>query len=156
MREIHRTLLAVHATVARQGVRGVNGRCLVPARKLLGSALQHAFVASERFFYPAAKLRPCPPPPLRSRCEDRRTGSSRAGHPPRTEQASNADAIVDEAAAAGLDGSDPLTVHVKMLRAELLSVKADLERELERVVLDCLVCGRTAHYVGGFGVRAGH
>jgi hypothetical protein len=34
-----------------------------------------------------------------------------------TEQAANADAIVDEAVAAGLDGSDPLTVHVKMRRA---------------------------------------
>jgi hypothetical protein len=34
-----------------------------------------------------------------------------------TEQAANADAIVDEAVAAGLDRSDPLTVHVKMLRA---------------------------------------
>jgi hypothetical protein len=73
-----------------------------------------------------------------------------------TEQATNADAIVDDAMAAGLDGSDPLTVHVKMLRAELLSVKADLERELEKIVLDCAVCGRRAHYVGGLGVRAGH
>jgi hypothetical protein len=45
---------------------------------------------------------------------------------------------------------------MKMLRAELLSVKADLERKLERVVLDCTVCGRTVHYVGGLGVRSGH
>jgi hypothetical protein len=45
---------------------------------------------------------------------------------------------------------------VKVLRAELLSVKADLERELERIVLDCVVCGRTVHYLGGLGVRAGH
>ncbi len=37
-----------------------------------------------------------------------------------TRQAANADAIVDEAVAAGLDGSDPLMVHVKQLRAELL------------------------------------
>jgi hypothetical protein len=35
-------------------------------------------------------------------------------------------------------------------------VKADLERVLERLVLDCIVCGRTVHYVGGLGVRAGH
>jgi hypothetical protein len=67
-----------------------------------------------------------------------------------------ADAIVDEAMGAGLDGSDPITVHVKQLRAELLSVKGDLERELERVVLDCTVCGRTVQYVGGLGVRSGH
>lgn len=33
---------------------------------------------------------------------------------------------------AGLHGSHPVTVHVKMLRLELLHVKADLERELER------------------------
>jgi hypothetical protein len=73
-----------------------------------------------------------------------------------TEQAHNAHAIVDEAMAAGLDGSDPVTVDVKQLRAELLSVKADLERELEREVLDCIVCGKRVHYVGGLGVRAGH
>jgi hypothetical protein len=65
-----------------------------------------------------------------------------------TEQAANADAIVDEAMDAGLGGSDTLTVHVKMLSAELLSVKADLERELEKIVLDCAVCGRTPHYRG--------
>jgi hypothetical protein len=57
--------------------------------------------------------------------------------------------------AAGLDGSDAVTVSVKMLRQELLGVRADLERELERVVLDCVVCGRTVHFVGGLGVRAG-
>jgi hypothetical protein len=57
-----------------------------------------------------------------------------------TEQAANADTIVDEAMAAGLDGSDRVVVGTKMLRAELLSVKADLERELERVLLNCVVC----------------
>jgi hypothetical protein len=55
-----------------------------------------------------------------------------------TEQASNADAIVDEAMAAGLDGSNPLTIHVKQLPAELLCIKAALERELEREVLECV------------------
>jgi hypothetical protein len=73
-----------------------------------------------------------------------------------TEQAAQANSIVDEAMVAGFDGSDRIVVGVKMLRAELLSVKADLERELERIVLDCAVCGRTVHYVGGLGVRAGH
>lgn len=43
-----------------------------------------------------------------------------------------------------------------MLRAELLSVKGDLEREIERIVLDSAVCGRTVHYVGGLGVSPGH
>jgi hypothetical protein len=73
-----------------------------------------------------------------------------------TEQAANADAILDEAMAAGLDGSDRVVVSTKVLRAELFSVKADLERELERVVLDCTACGKRVHYVGGLGVRAGH
>jgi hypothetical protein len=43
--------------------------------------------------------------------------------------------------AAGLDGSDKIIVSTKMLRAELLLVKADLERELEKAVLECTVCG---------------
>jgi hypothetical protein len=73
-----------------------------------------------------------------------------------TEQAAAADAIVDEAMRAGLDGSDRMVISTKMLRAELLSVKSDLERELERLVLDCTACGKRVHYVGGLGVRAGH
>jgi hypothetical protein len=40
-----------------------------------------------------------------------------------TEQAANANAIVDEAMGAGLDGSEPFVVNTKRLRAELLSVK---------------------------------
>jgi hypothetical protein len=73
-----------------------------------------------------------------------------------TEQAANADAIVDEAIEAGIGGSEPFVVNIKRLRAELLSVKGDLELELERLVLDCIVCSVPAHYVGGLGVRAGH
>jgi hypothetical protein len=73
-----------------------------------------------------------------------------------TEQAANANEIVEEATKAGLDGSEPFVVNIKRLRAELLSVKADLERELEREVLDYAVCGRPIHYVGGLRVRAGH
>jgi hypothetical protein len=72
-----------------------------------------------------------------------------------TEQAANADVIVDEAMDAGLDGSEPFVVNIKRLCAELLSFKGDLERELEKVQLDCIVCGVSAHYVGGLGVRAG-
>jgi hypothetical protein len=49
-----------------------------------------------------------------------------------TEQAANANAIVGEAIDAGLAGSEPLVVNLKMLHAELLSVKSDLERELEK------------------------
>lgn len=72
------------------------------------------------------------------------------------EQAAKADALVDEALAAGLDGSHSLTVHAKMLRLELLSVKADLERELGQLVLNCRDCGRDVHWVNGLGVAPGH
>jgi hypothetical protein len=47
-----------------------------------------------------------------------------------SEQAASASAIVDEALDAGLDGSHPVTLQAKMLRLELLKVKADLKREL--------------------------
>jgi hypothetical protein len=72
------------------------------------------------------------------------------------EQAAKTNAIVDEALAAGLGGSDPITVHVKMLRQELLEVKRDLERDLEELVLDCSPCGQTVHWVAGLGVSPGH
>jgi hypothetical protein len=39
---------------------------------------------------------------------------------------------------------------------KLPAVKADHERKLRRVVLDCVACGRTVLYVGGLGARAGH
>jgi hypothetical protein len=52
------------------------------------------------------------------------------------EQAAKADELVDEAKAAG-GGDHPVTVHAKMLRLELLKVKADLERELEDFSLNC-------------------
>jgi hypothetical protein len=43
-----------------------------------------------------------------------------------------------------------------MIRQELLRVEADLERELERLELDCASCGRRIHWVSGLGVSAGH
>ena len=52
------------------------------------------------------------------------------------EQAAKADELVDEAIEAGHGRSDPLVTHAKMLRLELLNVKADLERELEDFVLN--------------------
>jgi hypothetical protein len=69
------------------------------------------------------------------------------------EQAVKADELVDEAKAAG-GGNHPVTVHAKMLRLELLKVKADLERELEDFVLDCSKCD--VHWVSGLGVSTGH
>jgi hypothetical protein len=50
---------------------------------------------------------------------------------------------VDEARNARLDGSHPVTLPAKMLRLGLLKVKADLERELGRLVLRCSDCGQT-------------
>ena len=47
----------------------------------------------------------------------------------------------DEAMAAGLDGSDRIVVSTKMLRSELLSVKADVESELAKVILDAPSAG---------------
>ena len=46
------------------------------------------------------------------------------------EQAAKADDLVDEATTAG-GASHPVTVRAKMLRLELLKVKADLDREFE-------------------------
>jgi hypothetical protein len=71
------------------------------------------------------------------------------------EQAVKADELVDEAKAAG-GGDHPVTGHAKMLRLELLRVKADLERELEDFSLNCTKCGLDVHCVSGLGVSPGH
>jgi hypothetical protein len=70
------------------------------------------------------------------------------------EQAAKANDLVDEAKAAG-GGDHPVTVHAKMLRLELLKVKADLERELEDFSLNCSRCGLDVHWVSGLGVAPG-
>lgn len=72
-----------------------------------------------------------------------------------TEQAVAADALVRESLDAGLGGSHPVTLHAKMLRLELLNVKADLERELGQVVLDCSSCGRRM-WIPELGVARDH
>lgn len=71
------------------------------------------------------------------------------------EQAAKADEIVGESTAAG-GGSHPVTVHAKMLRLELLNVKADLERSLGELVLNCSTCGLDVHWIAGLGSRPGH
>jgi hypothetical protein len=43
-----------------------------------------------------------------------------------------------------------------MLRLELLRVKADLERELGELVLNCSSCGLDVHWISGLGVTPGH
>ncbi len=69
-----------------------------------------------------------------------------------TEQAAEADDLVDEAIDVGHGRSDPLVTHAKMFRLELLSVKADLERELEDFSLNCSKCGVDVHWVSGLGI----
>jgi hypothetical protein len=71
------------------------------------------------------------------------------------EQAAKAGELVDEATAAG-GGSHLVTIHAKMLRLELLKVKADLERELEDFSLNCSKCGLDVHWVSGLGITPGH
>lgn len=73
-----------------------------------------------------------------------------------SEQAVAASATIDEALDAGLDGSDPITLQAKMLRLQLLNVRADLERELGGLVIDCTDCGQTVHWVAGLGISIGH
>jgi hypothetical protein len=73
-----------------------------------------------------------------------------------SEQAAAAGSVVDEALKAGLDGSHPVTLQAKMLRLELLKVKADLERELGQLVLDCSDCERLVNWVSGLGNTPGH
>jgi hypothetical protein len=73
-----------------------------------------------------------------------------------TEQAAKADDLVKEAIEVGHGRSDPLVTHAKMLRLELLNVKADLERELEDFSLNCSKCGLDVHRVDGLGVAPGH
>jgi hypothetical protein len=72
------------------------------------------------------------------------------------EQAAKADDLVDEAIEVGHGRSDPLVTHAKMLRLELLKVRADLERELEDFSVNCSKCGLDVHWVSGLGVQPGH
>lgn len=72
------------------------------------------------------------------------------------DQATRADALVDEAIDVGHGRSDPLVTHAKMLRLELLNMKAELERELEDFVLNCSKRGLDVHWVSGLGITPGH
>ena len=71
-------------------------------------------------------------------------------------QAAAANALVHETLDVGLGASDTVSLHAKVLRLELLRLKADLERELGQLVLDCASYGRRVHWVAGLGVTAGH
>ena len=69
--------------------------------------------------------------------------------------AADASRVVDEAAEA-LDASHPVTTHASLVRLEMLEVKADLERELEKLVLECSACGQPVRWVSSLGVDVGH
>jgi hypothetical protein len=73
-----------------------------------------------------------------------------------TDQAVKTEALVDEAVAAGLGSSHPVTIQAKLLRLEILKVKADLEEGLSEFLLDCSACGREVHWVSGLGSQPGH
>ena len=63
--------------------------------------------------------------------------------------------MVDEAIEVRHGSSDPLVTHAKMLRFELLKVKADLDHELEDFSLNCSQCGLDVHWVSGLGITPG-
>jgi hypothetical protein len=65
------------------------------------------------------------------------------------EQAAKTSTVIDEAMEAGLAADHPVTVGAKQVRLELLNVKADLERELGKLVFDCTACGQEVHWVQG-------
>jgi hypothetical protein len=73
-----------------------------------------------------------------------------------SEQVASASGVIDEALEAGLPGDHPVTLQAKMLRLELLKVKADLERSLGDLVLHCSKCSLTVHWVTGLSVTPGH
>jgi hypothetical protein len=49
-----------------------------------------------------------------------------------------------------------LVTHAKMRWLELLNLKADLERELGNLSLNCSKCGLDVHWVSGLGITSGH
>jgi hypothetical protein len=63
------------------------------------------------------------------------------------EQATNSNKVIDDAIEAGLAADHPVTVAAKQVRLELLKVKADLERELGKLVINCTACGMKVHWV---------
>jgi hypothetical protein len=51
----------------------------------------------------------------------------------------------------------PVTIVAKQVRLELVKVKADFERELGTLVLNCTPCGMEVHWVTGVSMAdSGH
>jgi hypothetical protein len=68
------------------------------------------------------------------------------------QQATNTNEVIDGAMEAGLAADNHVTVAAKQVRLGLLKVKADLERELGRLVLNCQRCGMEVHWVQGISM----
>ena len=71
-------------------------------------------------------------------------------------QARNAYDLIDALAAMGVADDAAPMLAAKELRAELLRVKGNLERELRGWLLRCRRCNRSVHWVSGVGSRPGH
>jgi hypothetical protein len=69
-----------------------------------------------------------------------------------SDQAAKASTLIDEAMYVGLPADHRVTIAAKMLRLELLNVKADLERGFSDFALDCTACGVEVHWVQGISV----
>jgi hypothetical protein len=67
------------------------------------------------------------------------------------DRARDAYRLVDEAHDVDPRDESGLTAAAKRLRMELLQTKAELERELGRVLLHCRRCNRRVHWVSGVG-----
>jgi hypothetical protein len=72
------------------------------------------------------------------------------------DRARDAYRVVEEAHAVDPRDESGLIAAAKRLRIELLQTKAELERELGRLLLHCQRCNRTVHWVSGVGPAPGH
>jgi hypothetical protein len=71
-------------------------------------------------------------------------------------RARDAYSLVEEAHAVDPRDDSGLVAAAKRLRMELLSTKAELERELGRFLLHCRRCNRRVHSVPGVGPEPGY
>jgi hypothetical protein len=72
------------------------------------------------------------------------------------DRARDAYRLVEEAHDVDPRDESGLVAAAKRLRMELLGTKAELERELGRLLLNCRRCNRRVHWVPGVGAELGH
>jgi hypothetical protein len=72
------------------------------------------------------------------------------------DRARDAYRLVEEAHDVDPRDESGLTAQAKRLRMELLQTKAELERELGRLLLHCRRCNRRVHWVPGVVRSRGH